>query len=239
MFSKLILLMAVSGLSAFNMTLLAAPAYAATNGSGDVVTQTVPGQTVAEKYTQRAKLSWPWYISRASGIVAAVTLIILILSGIGQVTGYTFRLLDPLTAWASHRALGIACGVATIIHIISLLFDKFIGFNLLTLFVPWLSNYKPITLFGLHLGSFWVATGIIAFYLIWAVIITSLIWVEKKPYTWKIIHLISYFIMLLVFVHALYLGTDFSHGIWRVLWYALGVAIIIASVHRLWRAKTT
>lgn len=211
---------------------------AASNGSGDVVTQTVPGQTVAEKLTQRAKTSWPWYLTRASGLVAAITLIILILSGIGQVTGYTFKLLDPLTAWASHRAIGIACGISIFIHIFSLLFDKFVGFNLIQLFIPWVSNYKPAVIFGIHAGSLWVALGVLAFYLTWIVIITSLIWVEKKPHTWKLIHFLSYLVIAMVFVHALYLGTDLSHGIWRLVWWLIGIAIIVASIHRLWRAKT-
>lgn len=239
MFNRFVLILLVSGIGVFGLTIFNPATVAAqANGSGDVVTQTVPDETVADKLVNRAKASWPWYVTRASGMVAAVTLVILLLSGIGQVTGYTFKLLDPLTAWASHRAIAIACGISIFIHIFSLLFDKFVGFNIFHLFVPWLSNYKPAVVFGLHLGSFWVAMGVIAFYLVWLVIVTSLLWVEKKPHIWKLIHLISYLIIAMVFVHALYLGTDLSHGIWRIFWYACGIAIALASIHRLWRAKT-
>ena len=187
-------------------------AVAATSSGGNIIVQTIPGPTVAQKLTERTKSSWSWYVARGSGLVAAAILIVLVLSGIGQVTGYTYRFLDPLTAWASHRALGIAFGVSVLIHMISLLFDHFVPFNILQLLVPWLSNYKPVTLFGLHLGSLWVALGVLAFYGVMLVIITTLVWVEKKPYTWKLFHLLTYVIVLFVFVHALYLGTDLVHG---------------------------
>lgn len=206
--------------------------------SGDIVVQTIPGPTVAQKLTARTKTSWSWYISRGSGLVAAVALVVLMLSGIGLVTGYTFRFLEPLTAWASHRALGLVFGVSVLVHILSLLFDHFVPFNLLQLLVPWLSSYKPVTIIGLHLGSLWVALGVLAFYGAFAVVITSLLWVEKKPYIWKLIHLLSYMIILFVFIHALYLGTDLMHGVLRWLWIMSGVGIGVAVLHRLWRAKT-
>lgn len=206
---------------------------------GTVIVQTIPGPTVAEKLGSRVKVSWPWYLTRASGLIAAVTLIILMLSGIGQVTGYTFRFLDPLTSWASHRALGIAFSLSVVVHVVTLLFDKFIKFNIWHVLVPWYSSYRPVTLFGYKLGSLYLALGIVAFYLTAIVTITSLVWVEKKPYLWKIVHLLSYIIILFVFVHALYIGTDLARGIFRLLWLVFGVSIAWATIHRLWRAKTT
>jgi len=206
--------------------------------SGNIVVQTIPGPTVAQKLAARTKTSWSWYIARGSGLVAAVALVILMLSGIGQVTGYTFRFLEPITAWASHRALGLVFGVSVLVHMLSLLFDHFVPFSILQVFVPWLSNYRPVTVFGLHLGSLYIALGVLSFYGAFAVVITSLVWVEKKPYVWKFIHLLSYMIILFVFVHALYIGSDLTHGVLRWLWIISGVSIACAVLHRLWRAKT-
>jgi hypothetical protein len=238
MIRNLLLFIAVLFVSSFSSsTVLIAQASAA--NSGDVVVQTVEGESVGKKLGTKAKSSWPWYVIRGSGMVAAIALTVLILSGIGQVTGYTYRFLDPLTAWASHRALGITFGVAVLVHMFSLLFDHFIPFNIFQLFVPWLSNYKPAIIFGMHVGSLWVALGVIAFYLAGIVVITSLIWVEKKPYLWKYLHLLSYLIILFVFVHALYLGTDLSHGIIRTIWWVSGAGIVAAVLHRAWRAYTT
>jgi methionine sulfoxide reductase heme-binding subunit len=205
----------------------------------DVVVQDIPGPSVAQKFTTRAKTSWPWFLVRGSGIIAAVTLLLLMLSGIGQITGDTFRFLEPLTAWASHRALGLTFGVAVLVHMFGLLFDTFVPFTILQILVPWLSHYKPVTIFGMHLGSLYVALGVLTFYGTVLVIVSSLLWVEKKPTLWKWIHISSYMLMAFTFVHALYLGTDLSHGFFRLLWVLLAAVIAAASIIRLLRAKTT
>ncbi len=208
------------------------------NPAGTIIVQTIPGPTVAQEISERAASSWPWYVTRASGFVAAGALFMLILSGIGLVGGSAFRFLEPLTAWASHRALGFIFGISVLIHMSSLLFDHFVPFNILDVLVPWLSNYKPISLFGFQFGSLFVALGVLAFYGVAAIIITSIVWVDKKPHTWKIFHLLSYLVLLFVFVHALYLGTDLAGGPLRLVWLALGLILALAILYRLWRAKT-
>lgn len=237
---KLLVAFASLGLFVSATLAYATPVIAqSSNTNSDIIVQTIPDQTVAEKLTTRTQKSWPWYVTRGSGLVAAASLIILMLSGIGLVGGYMFRFLEPLTAWASHRALGIVFGVSVLLHIFALLFDHFAPFNIWQLLIPWLSDYKPISLFGVQLGSLYIALGILAFYGVILVVLTSLVWVEKKPRLWKLTHLLSYIVMVFVFIHALYLGTDLAHGVLRWLWILFGTAIGIAVLYRLWRAKTT
>lgn len=215
-----------------------APQSMAASNDGSIKVQVIPGPSLGDRMLSRAKSSWPWYLIRASGIIAAITLVVLMLSGIGQVTGYTYRFLEPLTAWATHRALGITFGISALTHIVMLLFDHFVQFNIWDILVPWVSDYRPVTFLGMQLGSLYVALGVLAFYLSIAIIITSLLWVEKKPATWKLIHLLSYIVIVFVFIHALYLGTDLAQGWLRFVWIALGAVIAASVVHRLWRAKT-
>ena len=234
----IIFVISLSAVAIFSQSTFAEESASTANTSGGVVVQSIPGPTLAQKITERTSASWSWYIVRGSGIIAAAALIILMLSGIGLVTGHTFRILEPITAWASHRALGIVMVVSLLIHMFGLLFDRFVPFSLVTLFVPWLSNYQPATIFGLQLGSIYVALGVLAFYLTVIIVAVSLIWVEKKPYLWKITHLLSYIVIAFVFIHTLYLGTDFTHGIVRWLWIGMGVAIAVISLYRLWRSKS-
>jgi len=207
-------------------------------GGNSIVVQSIPGPTVIEKIAQRTEVSWPWYLTRASGVIAMGALIVLILSGIGFVTGHSFKFLEPLTAWASHRALGITFGVAILVHMLTLLFDHFVSFSVLDLLVPWLSTYHPVTIAGIQFGSLFVALGVLAFYGVALIIITSLVWVEKKPKLWKFIHLVSYLILVFVFVHALFIGTDFADGIPRFLLIVAGFILAIAILLRLRRART-
>lgn len=234
----LLVLILIVGLVLISILLMPTVAQSATN-PGIIVVQTIPDQTLTQQIIGRIQTSWPWYLVRGSGLIAALSLVILILSGLGSVTGQTFKFLEPLTAWASHRALGIVFGISVLIHMAGLLFDHFVSFDLMTLLVPWLSNYKPVTVFGLQLGSLYVALGVLAFYGAAIIVITSLLWVEKKPYIWKSLHLLSYLVLVFVFIHALYLGTDLVSGFLRWLWIAIGVGGMGLIVYRLWRSRTT
>lgn len=206
--------------------------------SSTILVESVPHSSLAASLLDRVFSSWPWYLTRASGLVAGFLLVILLVSGTGFITGTTFRFLEPITAWATHRALGIALGIAIIVHVGALYFDHFVEFNLTALFVPFASRHAPVELFGMSFGSLWVALGIFALYVCIAIILTSLFWIRRKPKTWKLVHLLSYLVMVLVFVHALYLGTDLTHGVLRYVWIGAGVLVVGAALARLWRAYT-
>lgn len=202
------------------------------------VISTISGSTLAQSVINRTISSWPWYVVRGSGLVAGVSLMILLLSGVGFITGHSFKFLEPITAWASHRALGIAFGVSILIHMAGLLLDHFVPFNLINLLIPWSSSYKPVTIFGVNLGSIYVSLGVMAFYMVALITMYSLLWIDKKPYSWKLTHLLSYVVFVFVFIHALYLGTDLAGGILRLIWILLGIGVSIAIIVRLRRSRT-
>jgi methionine sulfoxide reductase heme-binding subunit len=208
------------------------------NDTPVVVVESVPNSSLADSLIERAYTSWPWYVTRASGLVAGLLMILLMISGMGFITGTTFRFLEPITAWASHRALGIALGVAILVHVVSLYFDTFVEFDIAALLVPFASNYQPVTLFGVSFGSLYVALGVLALYLCVIIVITSLVWIRTKPKSWKLLHFLSYMAMAFVFVHALYLGTDLTDGALRWAWIGAGVLIGYNVIGRLWRAYT-
>lgn len=203
--------------------------------SPNILVAPVQGPTVTSRLESRAKASWPWYITRAAGMVAAISLVLLMLSGIGFITGATFKFLEPLTAWATHKAIAYVFGVSVVIHVVALLFDKFVPFTIAQALVPFLSKYHPVAIGGHQLGSLYVALGIIALYFVLAIILTSILWIDKKPHTWKIFHFVAYLTMIFVFFHALYLGTDLTHGVFRILWIIFGVGVALAVIFRLRR----
>jgi sulfoxide reductase heme-binding subunit YedZ len=234
----------------FNLLIVAIPLQtaAATNQPAPAQTFTaidapnisvnpVQGPPVSRQLASRAKSSWPWYITRAAGFVAAISLILLMLSGVGFITGASFKLLEPLTAWATHKAIAYVFGVSVAIHVIALLFDKYVPFTIAQAFVPFLSHYHELSVAGYHFGSLYVALGVIALYFVLAIILTSILWIDKKPQTWKLFHFLAYFTIIFVFFHALYLGTDLTHGVFRILWIIFGFAVAIAIVYRMRRSS--
>jgi predicted ferric reductase len=189
--------------------------------------------------SHRVVTSWPWYIVRGAGFVAAGLIVLLMLSGIGQVTGLTYRFFEPVKAWAIHKALAYALLAAIAIHVIFLLIDKFLPFSLLQVLVPFVSTYNnKTTLFGLSLGIFGVAFGILAMYGVIIVVASSLKWIDTRKKLWRRTHYVSYAVAGLVFLHALIVGTDVRYGIFRLGWLFLGFIVVAAIITRIWRAKT-
>ena len=198
----------------------------------------VHAQNIAGQVVNQVANSWPWYLVRASGFVAAFCLFLIVLSGIGFITGHTFKFIQPIAGWATHRALGIALTVSLLIHMTGLLLDHFVSFNLAAILIPFASTFRPTTLAGINLGSVYVAYGVVAFYLIAIIVLTSLIWIDNKARVWRLIHFLSYLVAALVFFHGLMLGTDLQGGLLRPLWIIAGLVFAAAVIARLWRVGT-
>jgi hypothetical protein len=188
---------------------------------------------------QRVSTSWPWYIIRGAGFIAAGLVVLLVLSGIMQVTGVIYRFIEPITAWTIHKALGIALCISIAVHIGFLLIDNYVRFSLPQLFIPLLSSYNNGTRFpGIALGSLAVSFGILAMYGIAIVVASSLGWIDTKRQAWRLLHYISYIAAICIFLHALYAGSDLKYGTFRAAWIGLGIIVVLGVLSRLWRAGT-
>lgn len=189
--------------------------------------------------TSRVASSWPWYVIRASGFVAVGLLILLMLSGIGQVTGLLYRFIEPVKAWALHKAMALALCGAIAVHVLFLLFDHYLPFSLAQVLVPFVSHYNNHTsLLGFGLSSIAVALGILAMYGVAVVVLSSLGWIDTRPKIWRRLHYLNYFIILAAFVHALGVGSDLKYGTFRATWIAVAALLLLAIASRLWRAGT-
>ena len=177
---------------------------------------------------QRIITTWPWYIVRGAGFIAAFLIFALMISGIGLVTGHIFRIFEPAVAWAVHRALAIALCVSIAVHVLFLLIDHKVSFSLPQLFIPFISSFHNLS----------VGLGIIAMYGVAIVVASSLGWIDTKKKVWKNLHFTSYLVLVLVFLHALLTGSDLAYGTFRTVWLSFGAIMALAILIRLWRAGT-
>jgi DMSO/TMAO reductase YedYZ heme-binding membrane subunit len=100
-----------------------------------------------------------------------------------------------------------------------------------------MSTYNNKTqLFGLPFGSLGVTFGVLSLYGVVIIVISSLYWIDSKKRTWKLLHYISYAVAVLVFLHALYTGSDLRYGLFRLAWIGLGMIVILGIISRLARA---
>ncbi|CAB4711058.1 MAG: hypothetical protein F2942_07895 [Actinobacteria bacterium] len=147
-----------------------------------------------------------WYVSRASGIVAGVLLVLTLIWGLLL----TSKIIDKkgLPAWLTdlHRYLGGLTVIFIGVHLGALVADSYLKFSWAELFVPFVSTYRA--------GA--VAWGIGAFWGLVLVEGTSLAQRKMKRKTWRTIHFLSYPVALFAALHAAQAGTDASNPIFRI-----------------------
>lgn len=171
-----------------------------------------------------------WYIARSSGITAWALAAGSVLWGLFLSTGILQG--RPRRPWLLdlHRYLGGLTIVFTAIHLAALVADNFVQFNVVDLLVPFASQWRP--------GA--VAWGVVAFWLLLAVEITSLL--RRRGISeriWRAVHASSFLLFAFATVHGLQAGTDAENAF--IFWPAATVtgAVIFLSWWRILVAKTT
>ena len=163
-----------------------------------------------------------WYFARASGMVAAILLVASLVWGVLMAT----RALKPVDkpAWmlAMHRWFSGLAVTGVVIHIAALVADSYVHFGAKEILVPMASSWKP--------GA--VTLGVVAMYLLVLVQVTSLAMKRLPKRVWRGIHLTSYGLTWLVFVHAGLAGTDVSNRVYQVVALLLTIVAVTAAVLR-------
>ncbi len=181
--------------------------------------------------------AFPWYIIRVSGLLGLGLMGLLMLSGIGQVTGLTYRFIEPLKAWAIHKAVALGLVAVIAVHVLTLLIDSYMPFNLKQILVPFASSYtNKTTVLGMSLGGWGITLGILAMYGLIIVVASSLGWIDSKKKAWHWLHYLSYFIMGAALIHAVTVGTEFKEGNWRLLLLAGAGVVALGAISRAMRA---
>lgn len=168
-----------------------------------------------------------WYTARAGGIVALVLASTSVIWGLLLST----RILQgrPSAAWLLdlHRFLGGAAVIFTGIHLAGLVADTYVHFGVADLLVPFASEWK----------TWAVAWGIVAFYLLLAVELSSLVMRRIPRRWWKQIHLTSYAMFWLGVLHGATAGTDAGNPVYVGSMVGLIVLVSGLTLHRIVTAR--
>jgi DMSO/TMAO reductase YedYZ heme-binding membrane subunit len=159
-----------------------------------------------------------WYVARSAGLVAWLTCAASVGWGLTLSSRLVRKRGAPAWLLASHRFLGLLSVTFVAVHLAGLWFDKWVPFGLAELLIPMRSSYKPLA----------VAWGIVAFYLLLAVELTSLLMGRIPRKWWHRIHLSSFLLLVLATVHGFTAGTDRSNSLAR--WVALTVSAALIFV---------
>jgi len=156
-----------------------------------------------------------WYLTRATGIMALVLLSATVVLGVltsGRVS--TVRL--PRFAWQDlHRRISLLAIAFLGVHIVSTVTDPYAPIGWLSAVVPFASPYR----------RFWLGLGAVAFDLLLAVAVSSLLRRHIATRLWRGVHWLAYASWPVAVAHGLGTGTDP-----RLTWVAGLVAACVAAV---------
>jgi predicted ferric reductase len=156
-----------------------------------------------------------WYIARAAGLVAWTLTAAAVIWGLLLSTRIAGR--RPSPAWLAdlHRYLGGLAVTFTAVHVVALLADTWVPFDVADVLVPFASEWRPAA----------VAWGVVALYLLIAIEITSLLRRRIPTTWWRAIHLSSVALFAAGSLHLFTAGTDAANR-----WVLTAVAVTATAV---------
>jgi predicted ferric reductase len=142
--------------------------------------------------------TFPWYVARASGLVAWALLAGSVVWGLLMTSKLVRRRVKNAWLLDLHRWLGGLALTFTGIHIVAIMSDTYVHFGLASVLVPFASHWHP--------GA--VAWGVVSLYLLAAVELTSLVRRHLNHRLWRRIHFLSFPLFVMSTLHGLTAGTD-------------------------------
>jgi hypothetical protein len=169
-----------------------------------------------------------WYLTRGSGVVALILLSAVVVLGLLGPIGVAGTARWPRFAiGALHRDISLLAVALLVIHIVTSVLDGFAPITLIDAVIPFISAYRPI----------WLGLGALAFDLVLALVLTSLIRRRLGLRAWRGIHWLAYACWPVAVLHGLGTGSD-SNQLWALAITAVCVAAVaIAVIARIVRAN--
>jgi len=163
-----------------------------------------------------------WFVSRACGLVSLLLLTGTVVLGCAHATRASAGGWRRFTLHALHRNVSLLAVVFLAVHIGSAIIDGYVPLQWIDAVIPFVSDYHPV----------WLGLGAIAFDLLIAVIVTSLLRARLSQRVWRTVHVASYALWPLAMIHGLGIGGSDSRLTWVIALTGACAAAVAASVTR-------
>lgn len=166
-------------------------------------------------------------MARAGGLVGYLLLWLSVVWGLVISTKITEGLVSASLAYGLHEFLSLGTILFTAGHALVLLGDRYIGFNIFHLAVPFLAPYEPL----------WTGLGTIGLYL--SAALTGSFYLRKQlgQKVWRAFHYLAFVAYILALVHGLMAGSDSGLGIVQGMYLATGGSVLFLVYYRLFTLK--
>ena len=166
-----------------------------------------------------------WYVSRATGVVSVVLLTVVVVLGLVTSGRRRPRGDSATIVMALHRWLSLGMAVFLVTHIATAIAETYVSIDLVSAVLPFTSGYETL----------WVGLGTLAFDILVAVVVTSLLRHRLTERTWRGVHVLSFALWPMAIVHGVALG---SSG--ELLLRATTIACAVVGVGAIaWRYSTS
>jgi predicted ferric reductase len=164
-----------------------------------------------------------WYLSRTSAFVAFILVWASMIFGL-LMTSRTAKVWPGgPAAFDLHQFTSLLGLAIALFHVLVLLGDKYMGYTLAQLLLPFNStNYKPL----------WVGIGQIAFYI--AILVSFTFYIRKQitQRGWRLIHFASFASFAAVLAHGLLSGTDTGTAWASAIYWVAGGSVLFLTLFR-------
>ncbi len=162
-----------------------------------------------------------WYVTRAAGLTGYFLLWLSMVWGLAIPSKIVQSLLDGTYTYDFHEYLSLIGLGFVAIHVIVLMFDKYLPFNLIQILVPFTDTYRP----------FWVGLGIISLYIMLLVTITFYLRQLIGSQAFRAFHVLSLIGYLGATLHGLFAGTDSALPITNILYFGTFLITFFMTVY--------
>ncbi|NNN20800.1 MAG: hypothetical protein HKL80_02195 [Acidimicrobiales bacterium] len=165
-----------------------------------------------------------WYLTRGSGLVALLLLTGTVVLGILGSLRFSTPAWPRFVQQGLHRNLSLLTVILVPIHVITSVADGFVPLTIFDAFVPFNAKYRPI----------WVGLGAIAFDLLIALVITSLLRHKIGQPSWRFVHWLAYLCWPIALIHGIGTGSDATDALVVLIDGICVVAVLISLGWRLY-----
>jgi predicted ferric reductase len=160
-----------------------------------------------------------WYLMRGSGVSALLLLTGVLALGILTSRKTSLPTLPRFATMTLHRSVSLLAVVFLAVHVATAVLDPYAQVSIVDTILPFAGSWQPL----------WLGLGTLAFDLLAAVIVSSLLIKRIGRRTWRTIHWAGYATWPLAFLHAIEIGSD-SGTPWLRALAVLSLATVVAAL---------
>jgi sulfoxide reductase heme-binding subunit YedZ len=165
-----------------------------------------------------------WYATRGAGVVSLLLLTGVVVLGIVSTMRWQTASWPRFLTTGLHRNLALATLIFLAIHIVTAVVDPFTALGWQAAIIPFSSPYRRL----------WLGLGVVAIYLLIAIVVTSVLRPLFGHRTWRLVHWLAYLMWPVAVIHGIGTGTD-PRFAWMLAIEAVCIGSVVAAVA--WRVS--